>query len=451
MAFSFFGSASNPAHNGTNTASPAAVTPPGSMQSGDLVVLMGTTKDNFADVGYSISTTGGQTWNTTDITGIDVGTNRSMLVAWCIFNGTWAANPAISATVSQALSAVMIVARPDAGETVAFDTHTGVQNFAAPSSPFDVTLTGLNTATADEFVIAVTMSVDDNELVVQTVGWTSLSFDNAGGTDLAVGVGHKTQALAGATGSIVVRETANGGDAGLGFVAAWQAAPAGATNLVIQDATHSHAADNLALTQVHNLVVADALHAHTADNLALTISTSLAIQEALHGHTADNVALTQVHILAIADALHAHAADNLALTQVHILAIQEALHAHATDGLTLTQVHNLAIQEALHAQAADNVVLGTTSAADLVIQDALHGHTADGLTLTQAHQLSIADAIHSQVADPLVLTQVHNLVIQDALHAHLGDNVALSVPAAPGGEDDDVIRMRRFHRLWTGS
>jgi hypothetical protein len=226
-------------------------------------------------------------------------------------------------------------------------------------------------------------------------------------------------------------------------------ASAGAATLVIQDATHSHAADNVVLTQVHNLTVADALHAHTADNVALIIN--LAIQDALHGHTADNVVLTQVHILAIADALHAHFGDNLVLTQVHNLAIQEALHAHAGDNLALTQVHVLAIQEALHAHVADNVVLAAGGSTDLVIQDAAHGHTADSLTLTQAHQLTITDAIHAQTADNLILTQVHNLVIQDALHAHLGDNVALSVPAAPGGADDDVVRMRRFHRLWTGS
>lgn len=39
-AITYFGSASTPADNGTNTASPTAVTPPANMQKGDLVILI---------------------------------------------------------------------------------------------------------------------------------------------------------------------------------------------------------------------------------------------------------------------------------------------------------------------------------------------------------------------------------------------------------------------------
>lgn len=90
----------------------------------------------------------------------------------------------------------------------------------------------------------------------------------------------------------------------------------GATDLVIQDATHAHAADSLTLTLDTTLAIADALHAHTADNLTLSVSgaTDLVIQDALHGHTADSLALTLGYVdLAIADALHGHAADNITL------------------------------------------------------------------------------------------------------------------------------------------
>ena len=134
---------------------------------------------------------------------------------------------------------------------------------------------------------------------------------------------------------------------------------AAGTDLVIQDALHAHAADNIVLTQVHVLVIQDALHGHTADNLALTQVHVLAIQDALHGHAADNLTLTENSAadLVIQDGLHAHAADNLVLTQAHILAIQDALHAHAADNLALTQVHNLVIQDALHAHFGDNVGL----------------------------------------------------------------------------------------------
>lgn len=64
----------------------------------------------------------------------------------------------------------------------------------------------------------------------------------------------------------------------------------GDTLLVIQEASHLHAADNLAMNT--DLTVAESLHAHTADNLAM--DTNLTIAEAFHAHTADNITLEGV-------------------------------------------------------------------------------------------------------------------------------------------------------------
>jgi len=59
------------------------------------------------------------------------------------------------------------------------------------------------------------------------------------------------------------------------------------TLLVIQEASHLHAADNLAMNT--DLTIAEALHAHVADNLAM--NTDLTVAEASHAHTADNLIL----------------------------------------------------------------------------------------------------------------------------------------------------------------
>lgn len=176
---------------------------------------------------------------------------------------------------------------------------------------------------------------------------------------------------------------------------------AGATPLVIQDAAHAHAADNLALTQ-HNV---------------------LAIQDAAHGHTADNQVLTQHNILAIQDASHGHSADNLVLTQHNVLAVQDALHAHAADNVVLT-AHD-------------------PSGATLVIQDALHAHAADNVVLAQHNILVIADATHGHAADNLALVQHNVLAIQDARHVHMADHID-DIGGDPVGQlDNDVVRMRR--------
>ena len=56
----YFGSASQPADNSTYTTSPAVITPPSSMQQGDLVVMIAQARSTTGTL--SISQAGGQTW-----------------------------------------------------------------------------------------------------------------------------------------------------------------------------------------------------------------------------------------------------------------------------------------------------------------------------------------------------------------------------------------------------
>lgn len=92
-----------------------------------------------------------------------------------------------------------------------------------------------------------------------------------------------------------------------------EVAAGAAVDLVVADASHAHAADNLALTSSTALATANAAHAHAADNLALTSATALVAADVLHAHSADGIVLSTAVDLAVADALHAHAADNVVL------------------------------------------------------------------------------------------------------------------------------------------
>lgn len=215
------------------------------------------------------------------------------------------------------------------------------------------------------------------------------------------------------------------------------------TQLVVQDGAHSHAADNIALTQHNALAVAEASHAHAADNLSLTQHNILSVQEASHGHSVDNVVL--VITLIVSDALHSHAADSLALTQHSVLVIQEASHSHTVDNLVLVSGGILDIQEATHSHSADapsltqhNILViaesGHAHAVDnlslvplLEIAEGLHGHSADNLSLTQHSVLSLQEAGHAHAADNVVLDITATLVIQSASHTHSADNMALTV------------------------
>ena len=194
-----------------------------------------------------------------------------------------------------------------------------------------------------------------------------------------------------------------------------------------------------------NLVMQDSTHAHTADGIALTQSHALALADALHGHAADAVTLTQAHALALADALHAHAADSMTLTQAHALALADAVHVHAADGITLTTVGDLVLADALHAHAADGITL--TQVHSLAVADALHGHLAEGVTLSLEGQLALADALHGHAADAIDLTQVHVLTVSDALHAHLADLLALSVPGAALLDSNRVLVVQAAGRV----
>ena len=84
---SYVGSSSTPVDNDGNNTQPAVVTPPSSMESGDFVLLIEAHRGGSP----SISETGGQTW--TEIG--SASNNLRTRVAYCIFNGTWAANPSI--------------------------------------------------------------------------------------------------------------------------------------------------------------------------------------------------------------------------------------------------------------------------------------------------------------------------------------------------------------------
>lgn len=211
-----------------------------------------------------------------------------------------------------------------------------------------------------------------------------------------------------------------------------------ANTLSVADAVHAHVVDSPTLTQAHILAVADALHSHAVDAVALTQANTLTVADTVHAHAVDNVALVQSHILAVADALHAHAADNVSLTQAGTLTVADAVHAHAVDSVAITQANVLVVQSTDHGHAVDHVVLSESQI--LAVADALHAHAVDAVALTQAHVLAIHDAAHGHLVDALDLTQAAVLVVDDALHAHLVDAVTLRLPGSLGAATLFVVQ-----------
>lgn len=171
-----------------------------------------------------------------------------------------------------------------------------------------------------------------------------------------------------------------------------------------------------------DLLVSDAAHDHAADNLALTQAHVLVVQDGAHGHVVDALTLTQAHLLTLADALHAHSADNITLAAGLSVTVADGLHAHTADNLTLTQVHILIVGDAAHGHTADAITLA--GGASLTVADLTHLHAADSPTLSSDYLLAIADAVHQVLADSPALTQAHQIIVSDALHAHFAAQVS---------------------------
>ena len=141
--------ASNPGDNAAKTGPTTSVTPPGGMQPGDLVVMYG--QYNAQGASMSVSQTSGQTWNTAT-TYSPVGSNQTIAIFWCTYNGTWGPDPSVTVGAGAlALSNIMYVFSPSGGNkkwavhnTATNTTSTGTTN----------TITGLATTLPNTVTMA---------------------------------------------------------------------------------------------------------------------------------------------------------------------------------------------------------------------------------------------------------------------------------------------------------
>lgn len=216
MAITYFGSANNPLDDGSlGGPGPITVTPPGSMVVGDLVLLVGQCK-TAEDI--SVAEASGQTWNALDHWTAISGKTDRIRIFWCRFSGSWGADPSLSVpTDTDAFTVTLHVFRPTtSGNTWAIDVaQVSTSNDIAPSTPFDVTITGITTLTDGALVVAGWATADDNTWAIQTGGWSNIGgaqYRNSFGTDQSHSLAYQVKATAGATGDVVNRQLTLGGD-----------------------------------------------------------------------------------------------------------------------------------------------------------------------------------------------------------------------------------------------
>ncbi|MDI7261869.1 MAG: hypothetical protein QME90_18390 [Thermodesulfobacteriota bacterium] len=217
----YFGSASTPADNGTNTANPTTVIPPANMQAGDLVLMIAQAR--AISGALAISNAGGQSWTSETQQNQ---TNCRIRLFWCRFNGTWSANPSVSFGSNNCNTVVMHVFRPSNTSSVwQVDVAQVSGNFAAPPPPRTVTIPGITTITDGALVFATWASRDNNTWGSLTGGWLipgSDQYRNRSGLDQSQTHAYKVMATAGASGNVSKNQATLGGDAGARLIIAFK-------------------------------------------------------------------------------------------------------------------------------------------------------------------------------------------------------------------------------------
>lgn len=222
----YFGSASNPADNGAaNEPVTLAVTPPASMTSGDLVLLIGQMQVATAGT-ITLSEQGGQSWS---IASVVTGANdQVMALFWCQFNGTWSADPSLAfaaAGGTQATTAIMHVFRPDPVATWAVDTAIAG---GAEASADPIIITGITPLHNDNVVLASWMIPNASTWgSLSGTGWvapTPVQHRNTAGTDQSAAWAYQLQGTAAPTND--ASNNPSTGAAGISWTMAWYSSSA---------------------------------------------------------------------------------------------------------------------------------------------------------------------------------------------------------------------------------
>jgi len=226
---------STPLDNGTNTADPTAVsldqpTLIGAV-AGDLVLMYGHQRATGATP--AVSVTGGQTWTSETVL---TGTLVSPRLFWCVFDGTWTANPSVDFSAAVCNSVYALVFRPPKPDyTWAVNVaQAETDDATGPFTHAGQTTTG----SAPTVSVAAWFSADDNTWgTLSGTGWVKPSqtpqVRNTSGSDQSATFAWKIKTSAGATGSVEQSQLTLGDDAAvISMISFSSTAPAATTDTV---------------------------------------------------------------------------------------------------------------------------------------------------------------------------------------------------------------------------
>lgn len=217
----------------TGTATQVTITPPVPMVAND---LMWVTMQQRGTATHSVGVTGGQSWSSFTIIS---GTNISLRVFYCTYNGTWTASPRFDFSAGTCTTVMGAVARPaDSASTWGVDQTQTSGTFTAGTTPFTKTITGITNAQSKTISVALWATADDNEWgTLAGSGWskqyyaanpTTNQWRNTSGSDQSLAMAYKIMTSSGATGNVSQNQATLGGDAGVTSIFSFYEIVAGA-------------------------------------------------------------------------------------------------------------------------------------------------------------------------------------------------------------------------------
>jgi hypothetical protein len=245
MAITYFGAASNPADNSTTTSPNGifSITPPASMQAGDLCVLTLISRATASPYQTLVQTmqpagTDGQAWTSLNLS------PGNLQIYYATFNGTWTQDPAgilrpqsrnimmgagfamsTTSVTSGIFGCVLLVFRPTStSNTWDVDVAATSSTYTAPANPYTVTRTGLTTVANNAVAIATFYSGDDNIWgTLSGANWVQVGSQYRVGSNMSTAYAYQIVATGGtATGNVSLNQTALGGDAGTTVIVAFK-------------------------------------------------------------------------------------------------------------------------------------------------------------------------------------------------------------------------------------
>lgn len=218
-AVTYFGTAGSPADNSAQDDVAITITPPASMQAGDLPYVECTSMVQSPSYDISVTTTGGQTWTSGTVQSNDA-TYKTLKIFYVLaFTGTWGANPVFTPSSTGTFSTFscrMLVFRGSSTSvTWSVDQAAQYATYTAPGSPFTMTRAGQTVTGSSGVTIASFTALGGLPTFSSlTGGWANpggtTQFRNSYNSDLVTGFAYKLITSSGATGSVSMNQSATG-------------------------------------------------------------------------------------------------------------------------------------------------------------------------------------------------------------------------------------------------